>query len=196
MTVTSQKQLTLEEYLTYDNGTDTRYELVDGLLIEMGNESKINTLIAGFLFSVFLRLGLPSYRIGFKQKVEVTSPHASARDPDLIVHSEESASIGEDASQFCLRLSDPNPLLVIEVASPGPESSDNYQRDYEQKPREYAERGIPEYWIVDAERAWVRVGTLTNDTYQFKTFQGEDRILSPTFPNLALTTEQVLRAGR
>ncbi|OUC15429.1 MAG: hypothetical protein B0A82_06750 [Alkalinema sp. CACIAM 70d] len=196
MTVTSQKQLTLEEYLTYDNGTDTRYELVDGLLIEIGNESKINTLIAGFLFSVFLRLGLPSYRIGFKQKVEVTSPHASARDPDLIVHSEESASIGEDASQFCLRLSDPNPLLVIEVASPGPESSDNYQRDYEQKPREYAERGIPEYWIVDAERAWVRVGTLTNDTYQFKTFQGEDRILSPTFPSLALTTEQVLRAGR
>ena len=29
------KLLTLEEYLVYDDGTDTRYELVDGELVEM-----------------------------------------------------------------------------------------------------------------------------------------------------------------
>ncbi|GAX44784.1 hypothetical protein NIES4075_58030 [Tolypothrix sp. NIES-4075] len=29
------KRLTLEEYLAYDDGTDTRYELVDGELIPM-----------------------------------------------------------------------------------------------------------------------------------------------------------------
>ncbi|MGF1517992.1 MAG: Uma2 family endonuclease [Nodosilinea sp.] len=34
MTVTAQK-LTFEDYLTYADGTDTRYELVDGELIPM-----------------------------------------------------------------------------------------------------------------------------------------------------------------
>jgi Uma2 family endonuclease len=29
------KRISLEEYLTYDDGTETRYELVDGVLVEM-----------------------------------------------------------------------------------------------------------------------------------------------------------------
>jgi Uma2 family endonuclease len=43
------KRMSLEEYLAYDDGTDTRYELVDGVLVEMGNESKLNVQIAMFL---------------------------------------------------------------------------------------------------------------------------------------------------
>jgi Uma2 family endonuclease len=35
MAIASQK-LTFEEYLAYDDGTDTRYELVDGNLVPMG----------------------------------------------------------------------------------------------------------------------------------------------------------------
>jgi hypothetical protein len=30
MTVATQRRMSLEEYLNYDDGTDTRYELVDG----------------------------------------------------------------------------------------------------------------------------------------------------------------------
>lgn len=37
MTIASQK-MTLEEYLNYDDGTDTRYELVNGELIAMGKK--------------------------------------------------------------------------------------------------------------------------------------------------------------
>ncbi|NJL23339.1 MAG: Uma2 family endonuclease, partial [Leptolyngbyaceae cyanobacterium SM1_3_5] len=33
------RKLTFEEYLAYDDGTDTRYELVDGVLVEMPTES-------------------------------------------------------------------------------------------------------------------------------------------------------------
>ncbi|MBD1859321.1 MULTISPECIES: Uma2 family endonuclease, partial [Leptolyngbya] len=33
---------TIEEYLDYDDGTDTRYELVDGELIEMPPERPLN----------------------------------------------------------------------------------------------------------------------------------------------------------
>jgi Uma2 family endonuclease len=191
------KRMTLEEYLTYDDGTDARYELVDGVLAEMGAESTINTRIASYLHGVFsLLLGLSSYLVAFKQKVEVRSSYASARDPDLIVHTEESDAAIDDLSEACLKQLDPNPRLVIEVVSPGTESTDNYQRDYEQKPVEYAARGIPEMWIIDPSRSIVKIGTLNNGEYQFQDFAGDDALVSPSFPALKLTAGQVLTAGR
>ncbi len=36
MAIATQKKMTLEEYLAYTDGTDYRYELVDGVLVEMG----------------------------------------------------------------------------------------------------------------------------------------------------------------
>lgn len=36
------KPMTLEDYLNYDDGTDTRYELVNGELIAMPPESTLN----------------------------------------------------------------------------------------------------------------------------------------------------------
>jgi Uma2 family endonuclease len=196
MTVATQKRMTLEEYLTYDDGTDTRYELVDGVLVEMGAESTLNTIIAMFLAFAFGDLGIPRYRLGIKQKIEVDSTYASARDPDLIVHTEESFAAIDGLSEACLKRHDPNPLLVIEVVSPGTESTDNYQRDYKQKPAEYADRGIPEMWIIDPDRAVVKIGTLTDGAYQFQDFTGQDEIVSPTFPGLTLTAHQILTAGR
>jgi Uma2 family endonuclease len=205
MTVATQKRMSLEEYLTYDDGTETRYELVDGVLVAMGAESPINTWIAGFLFEVFLRMGIPSYRIGFKHLIQVDSVYVTARDPDLIVHTEASATAFDDGrKEACLRLNEPNPLIVIEVVSPGTESTDNYKRDYERKPKEYAARGILEMWQIDPDdlrsvedhRAWVKVGTLVDGAYEFRDFTGNSVIVSPTFPGLSLTAVQVLTAGR
>jgi Uma2 family endonuclease len=195
MTIATNRRMTLEEYLTYDDGTSTRYELVDGVLVEMGTESTTNLRIATYLLLTFARLAIPFYRLIIKQMIEVPSAFVTARDPDLVIHSEESATALKGRSQSCLRLGEPNPLLVIEVVSPGAESSDNYQRDYIQKPKEYADRGIAEFWQVDADRQWVRVGTLSDGAYQFVTFQTEAAIVSPTFPTLSITAEQILKAG-
>jgi Uma2 family endonuclease len=63
----------IEEYLDYDDGTDTRYELVDGVLVEMGAESTINTVIAMYLAFAFGMLGVPYYRIGIKQQIAIPS---------------------------------------------------------------------------------------------------------------------------
>jgi Uma2 family endonuclease len=189
------RRMTLEEYLTYDDGTDTRYELVDGVLVEMGTESTINTWIAIFLIEIFRGLGVPRTQIGIKQKIEVDSAYASARDPDLMIHSEASALAIEGRKESCLFLNEPNPVLAIEVASPGTESSKNYKRDYKQKPAEYAKRGIPEYWIIDPDRAVIKIGTLTDGSYQFQDFTGNQVIQSLAFPGLKLTAAEVLTAG-
>jgi Uma2 family endonuclease len=196
MTVATAKRMSLEEYLTYDDGTDTRYELVDGVLVAMGNEAKINTKIAVFLILALGRMGFDASRIGIKQKIQVDSDYVSARDPDLIVHSAESAAAGDDDSEFCLKLKEANPLIVVEVVSPGEPGTPNYDRDYEHKRSEYAARGIPEMWIIDPARSVVLVLTLSGDKYQEATFTGNQLIVSPTFPGLKLTAEQVLTAGR
>jgi Uma2 family endonuclease len=195
MTVATQKRMTLEEFLTYDDGTDNRYELADGVLVEMGAESRGNIKIALFLIKAFLQV-VDYDRLGIKEKIQVDSTFASARDPDLIVHTEESALAIDGRKESILLLDEPNPLAVIEVVSPGTEATDNYKRDYEQKPAEYADRGIPEMWQIDPERKWVKVGTLVDGAYEFQTFTGQDAIVSPTFPNLNLTAVRVLSAGR
>lgn len=195
MTVATQRRMTLEEYLTYDDGTETRYELVDGVLVAMGTESTINTQIAMYLIFALADLGIPRKQFGFKQKIEVESNYASARDPDLIVHSEQSITAIKGRKEACLFLNEPNPMVVIEVVSPGPESTENYQRDYEQKPKEYAGRGIPEMWLIDPARKVVLVLTLVDGEYQDATFTGNSVIISPSFPGLPLTAIEVLTAG-
>jgi Uma2 family endonuclease len=195
MTIATLQRMSLEEFLAYDDGTDTRYELVDGVLVEMGAESTPNNWIAMFLTYAFAGLGLPYYRSGTKQKIEVDSDYVTAREPDLIIHSEGSALAIKGRKQAILKLRESNPIIVVEVASPGDEKSENYERDYVQKSAEYAGRGIPEYWIVDPDRAVVLVGTLTGGAYQYRTFTGPQPITSPAFPALALTADQVLTAG-
>ncbi len=199
-----QRRMTLKEYLTYENGTDMQYELVDGALVEMGNESTLNTRIATMLMFAFAALEIPHYRLSTKDLIEVRGNAASSRYPDLVVHSEESFTAIEGRSEACIELTDPSPMLVIEVVSPGSESSKNYQRDYEEKPIEYSNRKIPEFWLIDPEglrptgghRSWVKVLTLHDDSYQISQYVGNEVIVSPTFPLLNLTAAQVLTAGR
>ena len=194
MTQAKQRFRTIEEYLDYDDGTDTRYELVDGELVELPNEKQINLLIARFLFLCFVQMGIPFERVGDKQQVAVDSLTVKAREPDLTIITEETrAAMGKES---LITREMPAPSLVIEVVSPGKPSEDNYIRDYIDKPREYAARGIPEFWQIDPSRSVVIVLTLKDGAYQVREFRGSDRVVSPTFPNLQLSAEQILRAGQ
>jgi Uma2 family endonuclease len=50
------KKITLSDYLAFTDGTDSRYELVDGALVEMLPETDLNNLISIYLLSEFLKL--------------------------------------------------------------------------------------------------------------------------------------------
>jgi len=194
MTQAKPRFRTIDEYLDYDDGTDTRYELVNGELVELPNEKQINLLIARFLFLCFVQMGIPFERVGDKQQVSVDSLTVKAREPDLTIITEETrAAMGKES---LITREMPAPSLVVEVVSPGKPGEDNYERDYVEKPKEYAARGIPEFWQVDPSRSVVIVLTLQDEIYQPREFRGSDRVVSPTFPDLQLTAEQILRAGR
>lgn len=195
MTQAKPRFSSFEEYLSYDDGSDRRYELVNGELIELPTESPKNLLISTFLLIHFAQMGISIYRLGMKHQIAVNSTKVTAREPDLTVHSEASAQAILQQSQALLGRDMPAPDLVVEVVSPGEPGSDNYDRDYVEKPREYAKRGIPEFWQVDPDRAVVTVLTLKNGAYVARSFRGSDRIVSPTFDELQLTAAQVLGAG-
>ena len=194
MTQAKPRFRTIEEYLDYDDGTDRRYELVDGELVELPTESTLNTQIAIFLIAAFLQLGIPMQRLGIKQQVSVSSRKVTAREPDFIVHSEESVLAIEGQKQALLTAEMPPPLLVVEIVSPGDPGDKRYDRDYVEKPQEYASRGIPEFWQVDPTTV-VTVLNLTDGAYRSREFRGSDPVVSLTFPDLQLTA-QILKAGR
>ena len=196
MTQAKPRFRTIEEYLDYDDGTDTRYELVNGELVEMGAESTLNTQIAVFLIAAFLQLGISHSRLGIKQQISVSSREVTAREPDLMIHSEESAIAISGQKQALLTFEMPAPALVIEVVSPGKPGSDNHNRDYVKKPQEYAARSIPEFWQIDPDRTVVAVLTLKDGTYQSREFRGGSQVVSAMFPDLQLVADQILRAGR
>jgi Uma2 family endonuclease len=196
MTVAIDRNLTLDQYLNYEDGTGQRYEIRDGVLVEMGTESALNLSIAFVLGMALANLGILGYLIGSKHRLAVSSTQVSVREPDLLVHSEASYTAVSQKKESLLEYYDPLPSLLVEIVSPGDEDSRNYQRDYLEKPVEYADRGIPEFWIVDPFRAWVLVLILQGSSYQKTEFRASDSIVSAAFPKLKLTAEQILKAGR
>jgi Uma2 family endonuclease len=186
---------TIEEYaaLTTSDLPECRFELVDGEIIEMGAESDLNTRIAMFLISALLPF-VPYYLLRRGTEVEVVSTSVTCREPDLMVVTDACHGAISASRRSIITLTIPNPALVIEVVSPGAQSSDNYQRDYIDKPKEYAARGIPEYWRIDPSRDVVSVLVLAGTTYQVTDYKGQAAISSPTFPALCLTAAEILSA--
>ena len=91
--------------------------------------------------------------------------------------------------------------LLIEVVST------NWRDDYYLKYADYEEMGIPEYWIIDyaglggrnfignPKQPTISICNLVDGEYQIVKFRENDRIVSPTFPDLNLTANQIFQAG-
>jgi Uma2 family endonuclease len=188
MTVAIAKKMTLEEFLNYDDGTDNLYELENGELIPMPLESEINRRIATFLLIYFSKLGIPYYRLSMKTELAVNSQQVGVRVPDLVVFSEELATVMQGATRSLILMDMPLPLLVVEVVSPNQEN-----RDYRYKRSEYGARGIAEYWIVDPMGQKVTVLEWVEGFYDERVFTGDEVICSPLFSDLKLTVAEVLQ---
>jgi Uma2 family endonuclease len=194
MAIATQK-LTFEEYLAYNDGTDARYELVDGELVPMslgtGKHGAIIHFVARQFEDVILRSGQPW--ISLPALVGVRSPRGrnwdTSRIPDVTVLTvAQWESMGD--REAVINLNEPPPLLVVEVVSPSTKAD-----DYRSKRSEYGLLEIPEYWIVDPVEATITLCVLEHQFYDSTEFQGDDLIQSPTFSDLNLTAAQVL-AGK
>ena len=184
-------RVTFADYLGYFDGSETRYELIDGELFAMamgtGRHGEIIDKVYRKISTEIDRTAQPW--IVRQGQIGVRCPRGigldTARIPDVVVMlrdewqslQDREAVIGFDLSA---------PLLVVEVVSPSTKTT-----DYRAKRTEYAARDIPEYWIVDPIEAKVSVLVLSDGWYDVTEFSNCDRLVSPMFPELQLMPQEI-----
>jgi Uma2 family endonuclease len=197
MTVAKSPQFrSFEEYLSANPSDlpEGRYEYWDGELVAVMSESGLNDDIANYLYFLLVSAGIWSKLVKpHSCEVEVIGKPRT-RFPDLTILDEAHVPLTEKRNTITRDM--PPPRLLVEVVSPGNPDSANYKRDYEEKAKQYAAIAVPEYWLIDPNRGVILVGQLANGKYHYVRFQGNQPIISPTFPDLKLTAEQVLKMGR
>jgi Uma2 family endonuclease len=197
MTQAKLRFTTFEEYLAYSSNVEGRFQLIDGGLTELPPESELNNFIANHLQFLLVIAKVAPLRLIRIHTLELQVPVLNRKDPmncfpDLAVLREEHILLTE--RRLTITRDMPPPRLIAEVVSP---SQTNRDRDYINKRAQYAAIGVGEYWLIDPSTQMIVVLELRGDTYgEVGAFRGSERILSPTFPELALTAEQVFQAER
>ena len=149
--------LTLAEWEALPEDSSRRYELVEGVLLVVPRPTPLHQL-------AMLRLGAELDRqlpddLTVLPDVEVlveAGPTPTVRAPDLVVV--PSARAEQNPPQ----LPAADILLAVEIVSPGTGRTDRVT-----KMSEYAEAGIPHYWLVDLPpRLQLTVYTLVSGHYE------------------------------
>ncbi|MGB3754977.1 MAG: Uma2 family endonuclease [Rivularia sp. (in: cyanobacteria)] len=214
------KLITFDEFIDWINeNSGVRYELHNGEIAEMsqptGKHERIKGFSAAELTVEFRRLNLPYF---IPNQVIVKPPsRESGYFPDVLILNGNALAdepLWEKSSTVTKGTSIP---LVIEVVST------NWRDDYYLKLADYEQMGIPEYWIAEdtaldgfpglkqvsadyaalgarkfignPKQPTISVYQLVDGEYQVSQFRDSDKIISPTFPELNLTVEQVFNAG-
>ena len=204
MIQTLPKLLTFKEFVNwYPDKSEYRYELHDGVIVQMPKATGKHSRISGFMVAE-LNFEIRQLKLPYfipKECLLKPSRNESGYDPDVIVLDDR--TIGEEPRwemESIVTLGS-SVRLVIEVVST------NWSDDYALKLEEYEAMGISEYWIVDylglggkrfigsPKRPTIGVYQLIDGEYRVTQFRNCDRIISPTFPELNLTAQQIFRAG-
>ena len=201
--------MSFQEYLAWKPETG-RYKLHDGVVVgckptgphvrEASPEEKqvvglLNRKLNALLDQEDLNYFIPNtamvqplgYQTGYKPDVLMVDTAALAQEP-----------LWERKSVITLGSS---VKLVVEV------TSTNWPDDYARKFEDYEAIGITEYWIVDyrglggrryigsPKQPTITVCRLVEGAYETQLFRRGDEVVSPSFPNLSLTADQVFKSG-
>jgi Uma2 family endonuclease len=198
-----QKPLSFDEFIARYGG-DNRYELIDGEVFDLeptGSHEEVAAFITAKICVQIDRTGFPWFVLQ-RGILRPSNIGMTAFRPDVAVIDRDELTkelLWSDQSILTLGSSI---KFVAEVVS------SNWQNDYARKVEDYAVLGIPEYWIADyaglggtlhigkPKQPTLSICTLVNGEYDIQKLQGNQTIVSLTFPDLKLTAEQVLRAGR
>ncbi|MDQ3406511.1 MAG: Uma2 family endonuclease [Actinomycetota bacterium] len=137
--------LTIEEYAALGETEHGYTELLEGRILMSPSPTRLHNRAIRRLTNL-IESQLPDHlEVDFDLDVDLEFRPADepgyCRRPDVIVYSRESGA-RVDAEGAILRASEL--ALVIEVVSPGSKRTDRVT-----KHAEYADAGIPHYWIVD-----------------------------------------------
>ncbi|MEA5618064.1 Uma2 family endonuclease [Cronbergia sp. UHCC 0137] len=201
MVQTLTKPVTFDEFIQWYPETGLRYELHNGVIIEMNPPVGDHEEIIGFLIeeivTEYKKLKLPYF---IPKAALIKTPNGlSTYSPDLLLLNRNNLvnePLWKKESTITQAASVP---LVIEIVS------SNWKTDYSTKADEYESMGIPEYWIVDyaafggkrfignPKQPTISVYYLIDGEYLVNQFRNDDLIISPLFPELKLTVSHILQ---
>ncbi len=191
-------QLTFEKFVTQLPNEEGRYELINGEIVRILPTRRHETLAEYItdLFKEQVKKANLNYWISGRIMIrtETEKGREQGRHPDITVVDK---SLWEAFPTAYSALLDP-PQLVVEVVST------NWEDDYVDKLAEYQRFGIKEYWIVDylavSSRSYLgnpKEPTIfvcileENGVYKMNAYQGNNKVISPTFPELEITAETI-----
>jgi Uma2 family endonuclease len=196
------KLYSFDEFISwYPDSSEVRYELHDGVIIEMPKPRGKHSNLTGFLIEQLLIVIRQMDKGGIwtipRESIVKPQRQRTGYEPDIIVLDREvietesrweSESIIQNANSV---------KLIVEVVST------NWRDDYYNKLRDYEEVGIEEYWLVDYAALGARkfignpkqptffVCSLVDGEYQMNPFTDNTPIVSPTFPQFDLSPLQI-----
>ncbi|MBW4563914.1 MAG: Uma2 family endonuclease [Mojavia pulchra JT2-VF2] len=195
--------VTFDDFIAwYPENSPQRYELHDGVIVEMppptGDHEQVIGFLVGEIVAEYKRLKLPYFipKTAFVKPLE----GESAYSPDVLILNQPNLvnePLWKKESTVSLAESIP---LVVEVVST------NWRDDYLKKAADYEAIGIPEYWIIDyaalggrrfignPKQPTISIYSLVEGEYQVRQFRNSDVLISQSFPELNLNAEQIFQS--
>jgi len=196
------KLYSFDEFINwYPENSTVRYELHDGVIIEMpkprGQHSNLTGSLIEQLLIVIRQMGKGGMWTISRESIIKPKRGQSGYEPDIIVLNQEvlGAELRWESESI---IQNPDSVkLIVEVVST------NWRDDYYNKFRDYEEMGIEEYWILDYAALGPRklldspkqptlfVCNLEDGEYQINSFRENTSIISPTFSLFKLSAQQI-----
>ena len=144
---------TEEQYLKLSDQTHHLLEFTDGAIEVLPMPTDKHQVMLAYLYELLLAFIRPRGGKVLFAPLRVRVREGKYREPDILLV--RTASDPRRQNRYWLGAD-----LVVEIVSP-----DDPERDTVTKRADYAEAGIPEYWIVNPEDETITVLTLSGDIY-------------------------------
>jgi Uma2 family endonuclease len=189
----------LPEFLDW-KPEDGCYELRNGVIVEMQPRGRHEEVVGCIVDEVGFQVRQRKLPYFVPKQVLIKSPTEvnTAYLPDVSLVDRSQLSSEPMWEKRALLERGASVPLIVEVVST------NWRDDYHKKFADYEMLGVLEYWIADylglggvrfigsPKQPTLTICTLVDGEYQMRLFRGNDRIISPLFPDLELTAAQVL----
>ena len=142
-----------DAYLWLTDHTNRLIEFTDGRVEELSMPTDTHQAVLAFLYHLFHDYLKPRGGVAMFSALRLRVREGKFREPDLLMLRDRSDPRRQD--RYWLGAD-----LVVEVVSP-----DDPDRDLVEKRADYAEGGIPEYWIADPRDETITVLALEGDAY-------------------------------
>ena len=142
-----------DAYLWLTDHSNRLIEFTDGCIEELPMPTFTHQSVLAFLYDLFRAYLKPRGGVVLFAALRLRVRPGKFREPDLLL-------LRDRTDRRCQDRFWEGADLVLEVVSP-----DNPDRDLVEKRADYAEAGIPEYWIADPRDETIRVLSLRGAAY-------------------------------